>query len=64
MECLSAITGIRTLEGQAPKLFTVQAFESMEKAQAFRNSKAWQDLTPLRERALKQRSFIAEGVAD
>ena len=55
---------IVALEGQAPKLFTVQVFESMEQAQDFRRSKAWQDLTPLRERALKQRSFIAEGVAD
>ena len=51
------------LEGQAPKLFTVQVFDSMEKAKEFRNSKAWQELTPLREKALKQRSFIAEGIA-
>jgi len=51
------------LEGKAPNLFTVQVFDSMEKAQEFRNSKAWQELTPLREKALKQRSFIAEGIA-
>lgn len=52
------------LEGDAPKRFTVQAFESMEKAQAFRASAGWKELTPLREKALKQRSFIAEGVAN
>jgi len=52
------------LEGEAPKRFTVQTFESVEKAQAFRTSAGWIELTPLREKALKQRSFIAEGVAN
>jgi uncharacterized protein (DUF1330 family) len=50
------------LEGDAPKRFTVQVFDNMERAQAFRSSAAWKELTPLREKALKQRSFIAEGV--
>jgi uncharacterized protein (DUF1330 family) len=55
---------IIALEGEAPKLFTVQVFDSLESARAFRSSRAWQELTPLREKALKQRSFIAEGVAN
>ena len=55
---------IVSLEGEAPKRFTVQTFESMEKAQAFRASAGWKELTPLREKALKQRSFIAEGIVN
>lgn len=55
---------ILPLEGEAPKFFTVQVFANVDEAMAFRNSKAWKDLTPLREKALKQRSFIAEGLTN
>jgi uncharacterized protein (DUF1330 family) len=40
----------------------VQVFENLDQAQAFYSSTAWKELTPLREKALKQRSFIAEGI--
>ncbi len=51
-------------DGDAPKRFTVQAFDSPDPAQAFRASAEWNALTPLRQKALRQRSFIAEGVAN
>lgn len=55
---------ILPLEGEAPKFFTVQVFANVDEAMAFRNSQAWKELTPLREKALRQRSFIAEGLAN
>jgi uncharacterized protein (DUF1330 family) len=52
---------IIALEGQPPKRFVLSMFPSVEAAQAWRNSAAWNELTPLRERAVKTRAFIAEG---
>ena len=52
------------LEGQAPKRVVVSTFDSVEKAQAWRNSAAWKELTPLREKAVKTRAFIVEGVTE
>jgi uncharacterized protein (DUF1330 family) len=54
---------IIALEGQPPKRFVLSMFPSVEAAQAWRNSAAWNELTPLRERAVKTRAFIAEGTA-
>jgi uncharacterized protein (DUF1330 family) len=55
---------IIALEGQAPKRFVLSVFPSVEAAQAWRNGAGWKDLTPLREKAVKTRAFIAEGVAN
>ena len=55
---------IIALEGPAPKRVVVSIFESVDKAQAWRNSAAWKELTALREKAVKTRAYIAEGVAN
>ena len=52
------------LDGEAPKRVIVTAYESMEKAQAQRNSPAWKELLPLRAKATKSREYIVEGVAN
>jgi len=55
---------IVALEGQAPKRFVLSTFPSVEAAQAWRNSAGWNELAPLREKAVKTRAFIAEGIAN
>jgi uncharacterized protein (DUF1330 family) len=55
---------IVALDGQPPKRVTITVFESVEKAQASRTSAAWKELTPMREKATKTRSYIVEGVAN
>jgi uncharacterized protein (DUF1330 family) len=52
------------LEGQAPKRFVLSVFPSVEAAQAWRKSAAWNELTPEREKAVKTRAFIAEGTTN
>lgn len=52
------------LEGQAPKRFVLSTFDSVEKAQAWRASPGWKALTPLRDKAVKTRAYIAEGVTN
>jgi uncharacterized protein (DUF1330 family) len=53
---------IAPLEGEAPKgRIVVIAFESMEKAQAWYDSPAYQELKPIRHKAAKSRVFIVEG---
>jgi uncharacterized protein (DUF1330 family) len=54
---------IIALEGTAPKRFVLSVFPSVEAAQAWRKSAGWNELTPLREKAVKTRAFIAEGTA-
>ena len=51
-------------EGEPPKRVIVSVFDSMEKAQAWRDSAAWKDLTPLRVKAVKTRAYIVEGVTN
>ena len=54
---------IVTLQGEAPQRFIVTAFDSMEKAQAWRDSAAWKALVPLREKGTKVRGeYIVEGM--
>ena len=49
------------LVGEAPKRFGVSEWESLEKAQAFRNSAAYKDLAPQRDKAVKAiRSYAVE----
>jgi len=52
------------LDGQPPKRVVVLVYESLEKAQAYFNSADWKELTPLREKAVKNRVFIVEGVTN
>ncbi len=51
-------------EGEPPKRVIVSVFDSMEKAQAWRDSAAWKDLTPLRVKAVKTRAYIVEGITN
>jgi uncharacterized protein (DUF1330 family) len=57
------IRGGRTvaLLGEPPKRIVVLGFESVDKAEAWFHSPAYQALKPLREKAMHKRSFIVEG---
>jgi uncharacterized protein (DUF1330 family) len=51
-----------TIEGEPPKSrVVIQQWDSLEKAQAYRNSAAFKELLPLREKLAKFRSFVIEG---
>src|SRR6266481_8388437 len=52
-----------TIEGEPPKSrVVIQQWDSLEKIQAYRNSTAFKDLLPLRDKLAKFRSFVIEGV--
>ena len=52
-----------TIEGEPPKSrVVIQQWDSLEKVQAYRNSTAFKDLLPLRDKLAKFRSFVIEGV--
>ncbi|MCP4617713.1 MAG: DUF1330 domain-containing protein [Bradyrhizobium sp.] len=53
---------IVALEGEAPKRVTIVVYDSLEKAQASRNSPAWKALSEERRKAIKARSFVTEGL--
>jgi uncharacterized protein (DUF1330 family) len=53
---------IVALEGEAPKRVTIVAFDSLEKAQASRNSPAWTALSAERNKAIKTKSYVTEGL--
>ena len=55
---------ITALDGEPPKRVIITAFESVEKAQAWRDSAAWKALLPIRAKAVKAREYIAEGAAN
>ncbi len=55
---------IVALEGEAPKRVTIVVYDSLEKAQASRNSAAWAALSAERSKAIKAKSFVTEGVAN
>ena len=49
--------------GTAPKRVAITEWESLDKAEAFYKSKAWNDLTPQREKAVKTiRRYAVEAV--
>jgi uncharacterized protein (DUF1330 family) len=51
-----------TIEGEPPKVrVVIQQWDSVEQIQAYRNSAAWKELLPLRDRLAKFRSFTVEG---
>jgi uncharacterized protein (DUF1330 family) len=53
-----------SLEGEPPKTYVVMiAFDSVEKAQAWYDSPAYDAIKPIRQRSTKSRIFIAEGLA-
>jgi uncharacterized protein (DUF1330 family) len=60
------VRGGRTVEndGEPPKpRIIVIAFDSLDKAQAWRDSPGYKALVPIRDRAARVRSFFVEGVS-
>ena len=56
---------IVAIVGEAPKRLGISEWESVEKAQAYRNSDAFKKLAPQRDKALKTiRVYIKEGAAN
>jgi len=53
---------IAAVEGDAPKGFVIIAFGSMEKANAWENSPAYEAIKPIRHASANTTVFIAEGV--
>jgi uncharacterized protein (DUF1330 family) len=54
---------ITAVEGVPPKSrVVIQQWDSLEKFQAYRNSAAFKDILPMREKVAKFRTFIVEGV--
>ena len=52
------------LVGEAPKRVGISEWDSLEKAQAYRNSEAFKKLAPQRDKAIKTvRSYAIEGIA-
>src|SRR6202048_5511046 len=52
-----------TIEGEPPKSrIVIQQWESVEKIKAYRDSAAFKDLLPLRDKLAKFRSYAVEGV--
>ena len=49
--------------GEPPKRVAVYVFDSMEKAQAYRDSAAYKEIIPIRDKSSKFRAIIAEGLA-
>lgn len=48
--------------GEPPKRILILKFENLERAEAWYHSAAYQELQPLREKAMKKRSFVVEGL--
>ncbi|WP_298371719.1 DUF1330 domain-containing protein [uncultured Bradyrhizobium sp.] len=49
-------------EGEAPKRVTIAVYDSLAKAQASRSSPAWSALRAERNKAIKARSYVTEGL--
>jgi uncharacterized protein (DUF1330 family) len=49
-------------DGPPPKRIAVIAFDSLEKAEAYRNSPVYKELVPIRDKSSKFRLFAVEGV--
>ena len=53
-----------TIEGEPPKSrVVIQQWDSLEKVQAYRDSAAFKDLLPMRNKLAKFRSFVVEGIS-
>jgi len=60
---LAAGGKITTVEGEPPKpRVVIQQWDSLEQYQAYRNSAAFKELVPTREKIAKFRIFVVEGV--
>ena len=60
---LAAGGAITTIDGEPPKSrVVIQQWDSLEKYQAYRDSAAFKDLLPIREKVAKWRTFVVEGV--
>ena len=56
---------VTPLEGKpAPRGAVIIVFENLEKAVAYRNSSAYRDLAPLRDKAMSDHSWIVEGLSN
>jgi uncharacterized protein (DUF1330 family) len=55
---------VTALDGEPPKRVIITAFETTEKAQAWRDSAAWKALLPIRAKAVKSREYIVEGATN
>jgi uncharacterized protein (DUF1330 family) len=54
---------ITTLEGEPPKTrVTINVWDSMDQVQAWRNSAAYKELLPIRDKYSKFRTFAVEGL--
>ena len=54
---------ITAVDGEPPKSrVVIQQWDSVEKYQAYRNSAAFRDLLPIREKVAKFRTFVVAGV--
>jgi uncharacterized protein (DUF1330 family) len=52
-----------TIEGEPPKSrVVIQQWDSLEKVQAYRDSAAFKDLLPMRNKLAKFRTFVVEGL--
>jgi uncharacterized protein (DUF1330 family) len=60
---LAAGGKITAVDGEPPKSrVVIQQWASLEQFQAYRNSAAYKDLLPTREKVAKFRTFVVEGV--
>jgi uncharacterized protein (DUF1330 family) len=60
---LAAGDVITAVEGEPPKSrVVIQRWDNLAKYQAYRNSAAFKDLLPMREKVAKWRTFVVEGV--
>jgi uncharacterized protein (DUF1330 family) len=51
-----------SIEGDAPKArVVIQQWDSLEKFQAYRNSAAFKEILPIRDKTAKFRTFVVEG---
>jgi uncharacterized protein (DUF1330 family) len=50
--------------GEPPKRAVIAIFDSLEKAQALRDSTAYKDLIAVRDKASKYRGYLVEGAAN
>jgi uncharacterized protein (DUF1330 family) len=53
---------VEAFAAEPPKRVVIAEFDSIEKAQAFRDSPAYKELVPLRDRGADVHGYIAEGV--
>ena len=55
---------VEAFAGEPPKRAVVAVFDSLEKAQALRDSAAYKELIAVRDKASKYRGYILEGAAN